>query len=95
MKRFSYITVTPGKAVVQPNRVLNDRYRETVTVRLRVSYGGPAYLAPVKATQPLERTDDLIVSVTGQDARYFCPPGGHFSPQVLAVAKSLGLTTAS
>lgn len=44
--------------------------------------------------EELEQTDDLIVKVTGQDARYFRPPGGRYSPQVLAVAKSLGLTTA-
>lgn len=51
-------------------------------------------LSPAAMREELERTDDVIRSVTGQDARYFRPPGGRYSPQVLEMARSLGLTTA-
>lgn len=51
-------------------------------------------LSAAAIKEELERTDDVIASVTGQDSRYFRPPGGRYSPQVLSVARGLGLTTA-
>jgi hypothetical protein len=46
------IPIAQGKAVVEPNRVLDDRHGEAVAIRLGVCHGGSAYPDPIKATQP-------------------------------------------
>lgn len=46
------ISVTERKALVQPNRVLNDRHWETLAIGFRIGYGGSTYPNPVQATQP-------------------------------------------
>ena len=53
MQQFLHIPVTQRKAVVQPDRVLDDCHRETVAVGLGVGHGQSAYPDPVKATQPI------------------------------------------
>ena len=52
MQQFLDIPVTQGKALVKPDRVLDDRHRETVAVRLGIGHVGSAYPSPIKATQP-------------------------------------------
>ena len=52
VQQFLYVPVAQGKAVVQPNGVLDDSYGETVAIRLGVGHGRSAYPNPVKATQP-------------------------------------------
>jgi len=54
VQQFLYVPVAQGKAVVQPNGVLDDGYGETVAIRLGVGHGRSAYPNPVKATQPLQ-----------------------------------------
>ena len=49
MQQFLHIPVTQRKAVVQPDRVLDDCHRETVAVGLGVGHGQSAYPDPVKA----------------------------------------------
>ena len=49
MQQFLHISVTQRKAVVQPDRVLDDCHRETVAVGLGVGHGQSAYPDPVKA----------------------------------------------
>jgi len=53
VQQFLHASVTQGKAVVQPNGVLDDENRETVAVKLGIDHGQPAYPNPIKATQPL------------------------------------------
>jgi len=55
VKQFLHIPVTQGKAVVQPNGMLDDRHGKSVAVELDVGHGGSAYPDPVKATQPLRQ----------------------------------------
>jgi len=43
LKQFLHISVTERKAVVEPNRVLDDADRETVAVGLTVSHWPPPY----------------------------------------------------
>ncbi len=52
VQQFLHVSVTQGKAVVQPDGVLDDGHGETVAVRLGVSHVGSAYPSPIKATQP-------------------------------------------
>ena len=52
VQQFLHVPVTEGEAVVEPNGVLDDGYRETVAVRLGVGHGASASPNPVKATQP-------------------------------------------
>jgi len=52
VEQFLYVSVTQGKAVVEPNGVLDDGHRETVAVGLGVGHGQLAYPNPIKATQP-------------------------------------------
>ncbi|MGY2894375.1 hypothetical protein [Deinococcus sp. UYEF24] len=52
MQQFLHVSVTQGKAVVEPNSLLDDSHRETVAIGFPVSHGGSAYPDPVKATQP-------------------------------------------
>ena len=59
VKQFLHVSVTQGKAVVQPNCVLDDGHRETVAVRLGVRHGELAYPNPVKATQPDFSMDEI------------------------------------
>ena len=47
---FLHISVTQGKAVGEPNGVMDDGHGEPVAVRLGVGHGGSAYPDPVKAT---------------------------------------------
>ena len=49
MQQFLDSPVTQRKAVVQPDRVLDDGHRETVAVGLGVGHGQSAYPDPVKA----------------------------------------------
>lgn len=44
--------------------------------------------------QELSSTDALLSQLSGQDVRYFRPPGGRFSARVLRAARAEGLTTA-
>ena len=53
VEQFLHIPVTQGKAVVQPNGMLDDRHGKSMAVGLDVGHGGSAYPDPVKATQPL------------------------------------------
>jgi len=46
VKQFLNIPVTWWEAVVQLNRVLDDRHRKAVAVGLGVSHGWPAYPDP-------------------------------------------------
>ena len=50
VQQFLNVSVTQGKAVVQPNGVLDDGHGETVAVRLGVGHGGSAYPELIKAT---------------------------------------------
>ena len=52
VEQFLNVSVTQGKAVVQPNGVLDDGHGETVAVRLGVGHGASAYPDLIKATQP-------------------------------------------
>ena len=54
VQQFLDISVAERKMVVQPDRVLDDRHRETMAVRLGIGHVGSAYPSPIKATQPLE-----------------------------------------
>ena len=51
-------------------------------------------LSDSQIRQELTSTDALLGRLTGQDIRFFRPPGGRFSARVLAGAKREGLTTA-
>jgi len=42
VQQFLNIPVAQGKAVVQPDYILDDNHGETVAVRLGVGYGGSA-----------------------------------------------------
>ena len=66
VKQFLDVPVTQGKTVVQPHGVLDDRHRESVSVRFRVSHGGSAYPDPVKATQPSYRPWPLQIQLCRQ-----------------------------
>jgi peptidoglycan-N-acetylglucosamine deacetylase len=51
-------------------------------------------LSAAAIRQELSSTDTLLSRLSGQDVRYFRPPGGRFSARVLNVARAEGLTTA-
>ncbi|WP_344982478.1 hypothetical protein [Deinococcus rubellus] len=55
VQQFLDVTVTHWEAVIQPDGVLNNGHRKTVTVRFRVGHGESAYTNPIKATQPLNQ----------------------------------------
>ncbi|GAA4006583.1 polysaccharide deacetylase family protein [Deinococcus rubellus] len=42
----------------------------------------------------LQQCNQVLSAITGNAVKYFRPPGGRYSPETLAVAGSLGLTTA-
>ena len=42
----------------------------------------------------LDRTNRIVSAITGKPVRFFRPPGGRYSSQVLEIARSLGMTTA-
>ena len=42
----------------------------------------------------LQQCNQVLSAITGKAVKYFRPPGGRYSPETLAVARSLGLTTA-
>ena len=50
VQQFLHVSVAERKMVVQPDRVLDDRYWETVAVRLGIGHVGSAYPSPIKAT---------------------------------------------
>ena len=52
VQQFLHVSVTQGKAVIEPNGVLDDGHGETVAVGLGVGRGQSAYPDPIKATQP-------------------------------------------
>jgi len=52
LQQFLHVSVTQGKAVVEPNGLLDDGHRETVAVGLGVGHEQSTYLTPGKATQP-------------------------------------------
>ena len=54
VQQFLHVSVTQGKAVIEPNGVLDDGHGETVAVGLGVGHGQSAYPDPVKATQPFD-----------------------------------------
>ena len=56
VQQFLHVSVTQGKAVVEPNGVLDDGHGETVAVGLGIGHGQSAYPDPIKATQPLRDT---------------------------------------
>ena len=56
--------------MVQPDRVLDDRHRETVAVRLGIGHVGSAYPSPIKATQPQE---DLRSELFIMDGAFYAP----------------------
>lgn len=70
--------------VAQGHEVANHTYHH---VRL------PS-LSAAAMRDELSSTDVILTGLTGQDVRFFRPPGGRFSARVLAVARSEGLTTA-
>ena len=43
VQQFLHASVTQGKAVVEPNCVLDDGHGKTVAVRLGLGHGGSAY----------------------------------------------------
>jgi len=51
VQQFLHIPVAQREAVVQPDGVLDDGQRESVSVGLEVGHGRSAYPDPVKATQ--------------------------------------------
>ena len=42
----------------------------------------------------LKYTNRIVSAITGKPVRFFRPPGGRYSSQVLQIARSLGMTTA-
>ena len=52
VQQFLHVSAAEGKAVVEPNGVLDDDHGETVAVRLGIGHGRSAYPDPIKATQP-------------------------------------------
>ena len=42
----------------------------------------------------LQQCNAVLTAITGKPVKYFRPPGGRYSPETLAIARSLGLTTA-
>lgn len=52
------------------------------------------HLSEAAIRQELTSADRLLTQLSGQDLRFFRPPGGRFSLKVLQVAKSEGLITA-
>jgi len=59
VEQFLNVPIPQGKAVVEPNGVLDDGHGETVAVRLGVSHGHSASPHPVKATQPFQAFMDV------------------------------------
>ena len=59
MQQFLHVSVTQGKAVIEPNGVLDDGHGETVAVGLGVGHGQSAYPDPIKATQPTQPLIDI------------------------------------
>ena len=60
VQQFLDISVAERKMVVQPDRVLDDRHRETVAVGLGVGHGQSAYPSPIKATQPSQLKEPSV-----------------------------------
>lgn len=51
-------------------------------------------LSPQAVEEELEKTDDLVASITDQHMRFFRPPGGDYNRQVEAAAGDLGYSMA-
>jgi hypothetical protein len=69
VQQFLHVSIAQGKAVVEPNGVLDDGHGEAVAVRLGVGHGGSAYPDPVKATQPFQELQH------GRHSSQGLPPG--------------------
>jgi len=54
VQQFLNIPIAEGKAVIEPNRVLDDGQWKAVAVGFDVRHGWSAYSEPVKATQPYQ-----------------------------------------
>lgn len=50
-------------------------------------------LSDAQVQGELTRANNVIGDITGQNVRFFRPPGGEYSSRTLAIAESLGLTT--
>lgn len=50
-------------------------------------------LSPSEASAEMHWANQILEGITHQKVRYFRPPGGEYTPQTLAAARSLGLTT--
>lgn len=51
-------------------------------------------LSTAQIRDELESTNKLIRAISGEPVRFFRPPGGRYSKDVLRIASSLGMTTA-
>ncbi|WP_353513866.1 polysaccharide deacetylase family protein [Thermus sp. LT1-2-5] len=49
--------------------------------------------SPEEIRQELLRCNEVLRAITGAAPRYFRPPGGRYSPEVLRIARELGLVT--
>ena len=47
-------------------------------------------LSPAEIAEELEKTERLVSPLTGRKMKYFRPPGGQYSPAVVAAAKAQG-----
>lgn len=50
-------------------------------------------LSLADATDEMQWANTALEDITGKQVRYFRPPGGDYTPQTLAAARALGLTT--
>jgi peptidoglycan/xylan/chitin deacetylase (PgdA/CDA1 family) len=74
-----------AQAIVRAgHEVANHFYHHPHLIRLSVA----------QMTEELARTQEVIAAVTGQSPRYFRPPYGEYSTDLMRVAHSLGLSTA-
>jgi peptidoglycan-N-acetylglucosamine deacetylase len=51
-------------------------------------------LSPIAIIEELETTNTILKNITGQAVKYFRPPGGRYSSQILQSAYKAGLVTA-
>src|SRR5574337_2001566 len=73
-----------AQAIVRAgHEVANHSYHHPHLIRLSVA----------QMTEELARTQEVITAVTGQSPRYFRPPYGEYSADLMRVAHSLGLST--
>ena len=61
----------------------------------QVSPGELPVLSPYAVIRDeLKHTNRIVSAITRKPVRFFRPPGGRYSSQVLQIARSLGMTTA-